>query len=99
MISWARELLRISRMQRKGLEKIRRDIDRARAIVEMSRLWIPVDDSTPDEGMCVLIATKDGDVWTGFLDAGRWHYDSSGHPVGQEVTHWMDFPWHPYDNE
>lgn len=55
--------------------------------------WVCVRDQLPDDDLCVLIAFGDGEVWTGFLDAGVWRYVSSDPADG--VTHWMSFPAPP----
>lgn len=56
--------------------------------------WIPVEQSLPDDDMTVLIALDDGEVWTGFLDAGQWRFVSAD-LVEARVTHWMEFPEPP----
>src|SRR5688500_18836416 len=64
------------------------------AVSEVSS-WVPVTERLPDDEMTVLIALDDGEVWTGFVDAERWHY-VSGDPVDrQNVEHWMHFPEPP----
>lgn len=61
--------------------------------------WIHVDELLPDDGMTVLIAMSDREVWTGYLDAGQWRY-VSGDPIESErITHWMDLPCHPLELE
>lgn len=60
--------------------------------------WISVADRLPDDDLTVLIALADGEVWTGFMDAGDWRYVSAD-LVGIEVTHWMDFPEPPLKGE
>ena len=52
--------------------------------------WIRVKDQLPDDDMTVLVHV-DGEVWTGFIEAGLWHY-VSGDPIGGRVTHWCEFP-------
>lgn len=56
--------------------------------------WTAVADGLPDDETTVLIATEDGEVWTGFMDGGQWRYVSAD-PVGIPVTHWMHFPSPP----
>ena len=56
--------------------------------------WASSKESLPDEDQCVLVATEDGEVWTGYLDGGEWYYASADR-IGVEVTHWMDFPLPP----
>ena len=68
----------------------RLDADRMWAV---SMRWIPVTESLPDDDETVLIFS-DGEPWTGFTEAGLWHY-VSGDPVGSDVTHWMPFPDSP----
>lgn len=53
--------------------------------------WIGVEEDRPDDDITVLIALSDGEVWTGFLDAGQWRFESAD-PVETPVTHWMHFP-------
>lgn len=62
--------------------------------MNVTMTWIATDVDLPDDDETVLIATADGEVWTGFLDAGQWRYVSAD-PVGVEVTHWMGFPEPP----
>lgn len=66
------------------------------AIAELPAVaaWKRCADELPDEDTTVLIALEDGEVWTGFLDAGVWRYVSAD-PVDVKVTHWMDFPEPP----
>lgn len=58
-------------------------------------IWHPVDGMlAPDDDMTVLIALSDGEVWTGYRDAGDWRF-VSGDLVSQgsaTVTHWAEFP-------
>lgn len=56
--------------------------------------WISVDDQLPDDELSVLIALDDGEVWTGFMDAGDWRFVSAD-PVTSRVTHWLNFPEPP----
>jgi hypothetical protein len=64
----------------------------------MPIFWIPSDKEMPDDGMAVLLALSDGEVWTGYVDAGHWLF-ITGDPVDQgngvTVTHWADFPAPP----
>lgn len=53
--------------------------------------WKDASDELPDDDMTVLVALADGEVWTGFLDAGRWCY-TSGDPIYNPVRYWADFP-------
>lgn len=56
--------------------------------------WKPTSEELPDDDMTVIIALEDGEVWTGFMDAGLWRFVSAD-PVESEVTHWMEFPEPP----
>lgn len=56
--------------------------------------WISTAEQLPDDEQTVLIAMEDGEVWTGFMDAGEWRYVSAD-PVGCAVTHWREFPEPP----
>jgi len=56
--------------------------------------WVPVDAKLPDDDQTVLIAMDDGEVWTGYMDAGQWLY-VSGDPMAARVTHWMNLPEAP----
>jgi len=57
--------------------------------------WIPVTEKLPDDDLCVLIALADGEVFAGFMDAGRWRYVVSADLVKQTVTHWAAMPAGP----
>lgn len=56
--------------------------------------WNSVARSLPDEDMTVLLALADGEVWTGFLDAGQWRYVSAD-PIQEAVLFWAEFPAPP----
>lgn len=56
--------------------------------------WMPVEKDLPDDDLTVLLALEDGEVWTGFRDAGVWRYMSADLIEGI-VTHWMEFPEPP----
>lgn len=60
--------------------------------------WIAADFDLPDDDITVLMALSDGEVWTGFLDDGKWRYVSAD-PVdqgeGTTVTHWAHLPAFP----
>jgi hypothetical protein len=58
-------------------------------------IWIPTSESLPDDEECVLIAMEDGEVWTGYTEAGEWFFVSAD-KVGSNVTHWMRFPDVPF---
>jgi hypothetical protein len=53
--------------------------------------WIPVANQVPDEGILVLLALENGEVWPGVRLCGRWIY-LSGAEVREQVTHWMRLP-------
>ena len=53
--------------------------------------WIPVARALPDDDATVLIHLADGEVWTGFLDAGAWRF-VSGDRIETPVLHWRPFP-------
>src|SRR5688572_23936764 len=63
-------------------------------------VWINADVELPDDEMTVLMALSDGEVWTGFRDAGEWRYVSAD-PVdqgnGTKVLFWAAFPEPPND--
>lgn len=48
----------------------------------------------PDDETTVLVAIEDGEVWTGFLDAGRWRYVSAD-AIEARVLWWAHFPAPP----
>lgn len=56
--------------------------------------WIATSAQLPDDETCVLLATDDGEVWTGFHLDGQWFYVSAD-IVERGVTHWMEFPEPP----
>lgn len=62
--------------------------------------WHDATQDLPDDDITVLVALNDGEVWTGFMDAGRWRF-VSGDLIGEfdeqdgtdsHVTHWAHFP-------
>ena len=55
--------------------------------------WIAAD-QFPDDDLTVLLALEDGEVWTGFRDAGVWRYVSAD-LIEARVTHWSEFPEPP----
>lgn len=59
--------------------------------------WVPATEALPDDEQTVLVALADGEVWTGFVDAGQWHY-VSGEFISPTVTHWAEFPEPPQGN-
>ncbi|MFZ4539272.1 DUF551 domain-containing protein [Propionivibrio sp.] len=60
--------------------------------------WIDVNQALPDDDQTVLVAMDDGEVWTGYQDAGDWRYVSADLIASAKVTHWMDFPQPPGAN-
>ena len=56
--------------------------------------WRKVSKELPDDDCTVLVHMDDGEVWTGFLDAGNWRF-VSGDRIDAEVVHWMPFPEPP----
>lgn len=62
---------------------------------ECEKQWTPVTKQLPDDGLLVVIALNDDDVWTGFRDGEIWRY-ADGMPVTSErVTDWMRMPAPP----
>lgn len=57
-------------------------------------LWIEAKTELPDDDLQVLVALDDGEVWTGFRDAGQWRYVSAD-LIEAGVTHWAEFPAPP----
>lgn len=60
-----------------------------------STTWKPTEERLPDDGMLVLIALNDDDVWIGYRDSGTWRYADSMPITAERVTHWMHMPAHP----
>ena len=56
--------------------------------------WISAAEELPDDDTTVLIALDDGEVWTGYHDAGEWLY-VSGDQMEATVTHWQHLPEPP----
>lgn len=59
-----------------------------------STFWVDAAVELPDDDMAVLVALDDGEVWTGFRDAGQWRYVSAD-LIEAGVTHWAEFPAPP----
>ena len=57
--------------------------------------WREAASALPDEEMTVLISLSDGEVWTGFVDAGEWRYVSGDRIEGSWVMDWAEFPEPP----
>lgn len=53
--------------------------------------WVDPAEDLPDDDITVLLALADGEVWTGYLDAGAWRF-VSGDPVEVHVSWWASFP-------
>jgi Protein of unknown function (DUF551) len=62
--------------------------------VSSAEMWVDAQDKLPDDDMTVLVALDDGEVWTGFMDAGIWRYVSADAIEGT-VKHWAEFPEPP----
>jgi len=56
--------------------------------------WKRTADEVPDDDMTVLVALSDGEVWTGYCDAGWWRY-VSGDRIEPKVVFWAEFPEPP----
>jgi hypothetical protein len=56
-----------------------------------SVFWVDARRELPDDDMTVLVALDDGEVWTGYMDAGIWRYVSAD-AIDATVTHWAEFP-------
>lgn len=59
--------------------------------------WVDASKHLPDDDMTVLVALEEGEVWTGFMDAGIWRYVSADE-IAEAVTHWAEFPEAPERN-
>ena len=59
-----------------------------------STFWVDAAVQLPDDDMIVLVALDDGEVWTGFHDAGQWRF-ASADLIEARVTHWAEFPAPP----
>jgi hypothetical protein len=55
--------------------------------------WVNIETALPDDGETVIIHTRDGEVWTGFIDGDVWR-NVAGMRIHEEepVLHWMPFP-------
>lgn len=69
------------------LVEARQQRDKAR----QATAWIPVSQALPDDDATVLVHMADGEVWTGYLDAGSWRF-VSGDRIESPVLHWRPFP-------
>jgi hypothetical protein len=57
-------------------------------------VWHDVRLAMPDDELTVLVALEDGEVWTGYMDAGQWRYVSA-EAIEPKVLHWAHFPAPP----
>jgi hypothetical protein len=57
--------------------------------------WNLVASGLPDDGMLVLVALNDNDVWTGYRDGDIWRYADAMPIKVEHVTHWAHMPAHP----
>jgi len=57
--------------------------------------WVSILDDLPDDETTVLVSLSNGEVDTGYIDAGIWRKDNDA-PfdlyANIQVTHWADFP-------
>lgn len=67
---------------------------KAKLKIRRSIRWRDVWKEMPDDDLTVLVALDDGEVWTGFRDAGQWRYVSAD-LISARVTHWAEFPLPP----
>lgn len=82
------------------LVKILNDLDEERRTACLT--WVSVESELPDDDTTVLIALSDGEVWTGFLDAGDWRFvcgELVDQGEGTRVLHWADYPEPPTMNQ
>ena len=56
--------------------------------------WVNAALELPDDEETVLMALADGEIWTGFHDAGQWRF-VSGEACEAEVKWWAHFPEPP----
>ena len=77
-----------------GYDKTVGEICREASALELREEWQDANVSLPDDDVTVLIALDDGEVWTGFMDAGEWRY-VSGDEMAAKVTHWQHLPAGP----
>ena len=76
-------------------------LKRSGACSTSSILWICASVQLPDDETTVLIALSDGEVWTGYMEAGQWFFvsgDLVDQGSGTRVCCWADFPEPPSDN-
>lgn len=63
-------------------------------VTQTAVVWRRPADELPDDEMTVLLALADGEVWTGFHDAGSWRFVSAD-LIETEVLWWAHFPAPP----
>jgi hypothetical protein len=55
--------------------------------------WRNASVTLPDDGETVIIHTKDGEVWTGFIDGDVWRNVAGARIYDYDpVLHWMPLP-------
>ena len=64
---------------------------RSKKMMETKTIWFDAAVQLPDDDTTVLIRMDDGEVWTGYVDAGQW-LNVSGYAMSAQVTHWMHLP-------
>jgi len=78
---------------------LKRNAEVANAIAaltqECEKQWTPVAKQLPDDGLLVVIALNDDDVWTGFRDGEIWRYADGMPVINERVTDWMRMPSPP----
>ena len=57
--------------------------------------WTAVADRLPDDGILVLLAFSDEEVWPGFRDGAAWRYADAMPVASAQVTDWMHLPAAP----
>lgn len=62
--------------------------------------WHDASETTPDDGMNVLIKAPHSSepTWIAYLEDNTWHY-LDGSEVGEDVYFWSDLPVGPVDDE
>ena len=61
--------------------------------------WTHVADRLPDDGILVLLALSDEEVWPGFHDGAVWRYADAMPIESAQVTDWMHLPAAPKRRE
>ena len=57
--------------------------------------WTAVAEQLPDDGILVLLALSDEEVWPGFRDGDVWRYVDATPIEPVQVTDWMHLPAAP----